>query len=98
MLPEVRDNSLAFLSNNICQDPLEKFFGAQRQRGCTSDNPSASDFLKNTTALRVVNSFCRGPQTGNCRGGEPEPLILGDKENTPLRRRQNRDIILSLSL
>jgi len=28
------------LSQNICRDPLENYFGCQRQRGGTSDNPS----------------------------------------------------------
>ena len=87
-LPDIKDNRLAFLSNNICQDPLENFFGAQRQRGSSSDNPSAYEFYKNTAALRVVNSFCRGPLTGNCRGGKPAEDLLSDKENTPLQRRR----------
>ena len=39
-LPEVKNENLTFLSNNICQDPLENFFGCQRQRGGTSDNPN----------------------------------------------------------
>jgi hypothetical protein len=49
---------LAFLSNHLCQDPLEKYFGCQRQRGGTNENPTVESFLKNTEALRVVNSFC----------------------------------------
>ena len=57
-LPEVKEEKLAFLSVNISQDPLENFFGCQRQRGGTSDNPSVSEFYNNTQALRVVNSFC----------------------------------------
>jgi len=47
-----------FLSEKLCQDPLEKFFGCQRQRGRVNENPTATQFLKNTQALRVVNSFC----------------------------------------
>ncbi len=34
----------------------------------TSDNPSVSQFDENTQALRIVDSFCRGPVRGNCRG------------------------------
>ncbi len=67
-LPEVKENKLAFLSNHICQDPLENYFGCQRQRGGTSDNPTVQEYYKDTEALRVVNSFCRGPVRGNCRG------------------------------
>ena len=86
-LPCVTNSKLAFLSNNICQDPLENFFGLQRQRRGTCDNPNVSDFLKNTATLRVVN-FCRGPLTGNCRGSK-QPL--NDKSNTPLQRRKSHD-------
>ena len=29
-----------FLSNQICQDPVEKYFGMQWQAGATNDNPT----------------------------------------------------------
>ena len=54
-----------FLSNRVCQDPLENFFGMQRQRGRVK--PNTSEFVKNTQALRVVNSGCATVR-GNCRG------------------------------
>ena len=41
------------LSENLCQDPLEKFFGCQRQRGGVNANPTAQEFCTNTQALRV---------------------------------------------
>ena len=63
-LPKVMKNNLAFLSNKLCQDPLEQFFGCQRQRGGTSDN--VLEFCCNTQALRIVDSFCRAPVRGNC--------------------------------
>ena len=28
-IPKVKDNKLAFISNHICQDPLENYFGRQ---------------------------------------------------------------------
>ena len=59
----------AFLSQRICQDPLENIFGCQRQRGGTHDNPSVDEFIKNTQALCVVGSMCRSPALGNYRGG-----------------------------
>ena len=74
-LPEVKENQLALLSQHICQDPLENFFGCQRQRGGTSDNPSAQEYYRNAQALRVVNSFCRAPVRGNCRGGGAKMTI-----------------------
>ena len=85
-LPEVIDNKLAFLSNNICQDPLENFFGCQRQRGGTSDNPTVQEFYNNTQALRVINSFCRGPVRGNCRGNNT-PLSEADCAPIPKRKK-----------
>ena len=59
-LPEVKANKLAFLSNHLCQDPLENFFGCQRQMGGTNDNPTVQEYYQNTESLCVINSFCRG--------------------------------------
>ena len=56
-----------FTSNRICQDPLENFFGHQRQRGGVNHNPTLQEFLCNTQALRVINNTCRDVR-GNCRG------------------------------
>ena len=92
-LPEVRESRLAFLSQVLCQDPLEGFFGCQRQRGGTSDNPSVQEFFKNTAALRVVNSFCRNSVRGNCRGsnqGERSHSVLSQQELTPIPRATKR--------
>ena len=33
-----------FLSERLCQDPLEQFFGCQRQRGGTHENPTVQEF------------------------------------------------------
>ncbi len=87
-LPEVKDQKLSFLSQNICQDPLECFFGCQRQRGGTSDNPSVTDFFNNTQALHVVDSFCCGPIRGNCRGLANDKCQETDSYSTPLKKRQ----------
>lgn len=44
----------------MCQDPLEKFFGNQRQRGGTNENPTVKEFCKNIQALRVINgTMCK---------------------------------------
>ena len=56
-----------FLSGRICQDPLEGFFGQQRQRGRVNENPSVQQFVENTRALRVINGACRQVR-GNCHG------------------------------
>lgn len=76
-----------FLSRKLCQDPLEKFFGCQRQKGGAHDNPNVGEFVKNTQVLRVVNSFCH-VRRGNCRGNSKTPQILEGNENTPLLKRQ----------
>ena len=80
-IPEVK----CFLSERISQDPVEKFFGCQRQRGGTSDNPTVKEFCKNTQALRVINSVCGDIPHGNCRGNKH--AIDAEEENQPLPKR-----------
>ena len=75
-----------FLSNRICQDPLENFFGQQRQRGRVNENPNVSEFIKNTQALRVVNTACATVR-GNCRGARKRKAL--EVENTPLQKRKS---------
>ena len=58
-----------FLSNRICQDTLENFFGQQRQRGKANENPNTAEFIKNTQALRIINSTCATIR-GNCRDSD----------------------------
>ena len=41
-----------FLSEKLCQDPLESFFGKQRMRGGYSDNPTVQTFLKGNRVLK----------------------------------------------
>ena len=82
----------AFLSNRICQDPIENFFGKQRQRGRACDNPNAKEFIKATQALRVINGTCRTIR-GNCRGAQlasssQKRILLDSETNTPLPKRQ----------
>ena len=46
-----------FLSEELSQDPLEKSFGCQRQRGATNENPTVVEFLKNTQSMWLINSI-----------------------------------------
>ncbi|XP_019862720.1 PREDICTED: uncharacterized protein LOC109591422 [Amphimedon queenslandica] len=62
----------SFLSERLSQDPLEKFFGRQRQRGRANKNPTSSEFLKNNRALRLVNSITIETHKGNTRGKEED--------------------------
>lgn len=60
----------------LCQD--ENFFGCQS----TSDNPNIAEFYQNTQAprARVVDSFCRDPVRGNCRGKNSKDPVADPKE------------------
>ena len=78
----------SFLSEKISQDPLEKFFGCQRQRGGVNENPNVSQFLKGNQALRVINAINLDLTQGNTRGSNHSTLP-GDKENAmPLSKRK----------
>ena len=78
----------SFLSNKICQDPVEKFFGCQRQRGRTNDNPTVSEFVKNTQALRVARTLMCDPALGNCRGHKSKRPLDMNEESKPLPKRR----------
>ena len=80
-LPDVT----VFLSNHICQDPLEKFFGQQRQRGRVNENPNVLESLRNTQALRIVKTTCANIK-GNCKGDRKRGIE--DIENTPMPKRR----------
>ena len=79
-----------FLSEHISQDPLEKFFGIQRQRGRVNENPTVQSFCKNTQAIKVIGSVCRDSVKGNCRGSNSrKPLQpLSERDNLPLPKRR----------
>ena len=84
----------SFLSEKLSQDPLEKFFGCQRQQGRSNENPTVAQFIKNTQSLRVINSIWLSDITGNCRGCKRkaydlETVDLNDL-NKPLKKRQRR--------
>ena len=77
-----------FLNNRICQDPLENFFGRQRQQGRANGNPSSSEFLRNTQALRIISNTC-GTIRGNCRGGATIDANILDSSPLPKRPRHS---------
>ena len=77
-----------FLSEKLCQDPLESLFGKQRMRGRYNDNPSVEAFLKGTVSLRVQGSVAAKPKRGNCSRGDQEAIIVND---TPLPKRRRRN-------
>jgi len=67
----------------ISQDPLEKFFGLQRQRGKVNEHPSVQEFIKNTQALRVMK-IAKISIKGNCR----EDTIIDQDECCPIKKRK----------
>ena len=77
----------AFLSGKLSQDLLENFFGLQRQRGRTNENPTTVEFLNNTEHLRVINSFCQPTIKSNCHG-KRRPIEM-DEENNPLPKQRH---------
>ena len=77
----------AVFSERFNQDPLESFFGKQRQRGGYRDNPTVKDFIYGTQSLRIQGSLARDPKRGNCRKrhqDKPSDFI----DNTPLPKRK----------
>ena len=80
-----------FLTAKLNQDPLEKFFGLQRQRGAVNDNPNVKDFQLNTQALRVISSVC-GSVRGNVRGVDKYGKRYRDEDIDmgPLKKRSRK--------
>ena len=54
------------LTEHFCQDPLEEYFGKQRQLRRRSDNPDIHTFGYNSNAIRIQRSI--SCQSGNTRG------------------------------
>ena len=73
----------------VSQDPLEKFFGIQRQCGRTNENPNVAEFYKNTQSFRVINTIWIKDITGNCRGCKRKPYDLESVDlDQPLKKRR----------
>ena len=75
------------LTEKFCQDPLESFFGKQRMRGGSNDNPNVATFLKNTSSLRIQGSIAMKPLRGNCRRGKQNIENI-EIDDTPLPKRK----------
>ena len=79
----------SFLSEQISQDPLEKFFGVQGQQGRSNENPTVPQFIKNTQGLRVIDSIWLKDITGNCRGCKRKSYDLESVDlDKPLKKRR----------
>lgn len=82
----------SFLSEKLSQDPLEKYFGIQRQRGATNENPTAAEFMKTSQNLKVIDSIWIKDLTGNTRGCKRKVYDLESVElsdiSKPLKKRK----------
>ena len=77
----------AVFSERLNQDPLESFFGKQRQHGGHRENPTVQDFIYGTQSLRVQGSLAKDPMRGNTRKvQECEKDVVID--STPLLKRR----------
>ena len=56
------------LSDRFSQDPLEKYFGNQLQRGGTNENPNVQQMVHNASALRALKSVT--PEFPACNQSE----------------------------
>lgn len=86
LFSEIPKNT-SFLSERISQDPLEKYFGRQRQRGGANENPTCQQFLQNNSSLRMVNSIRIETHKGNVRStnSETDTVRISDE---PLPKRK----------
>ena len=71
--------------NRLCQDPLKKFFGQQRQRGKVNEKPNLTDFLKKYSSTQGINGVWRTVK-GNCNGSTDVCPIL----RAPLQKRSRK--------
>ena len=76
------------LSERFTQDPVESFFGQQRQKGGGSENPTVHQFTYNTSSLRVQRSTAP-IASSNVRASKhrQEADVVDD---TPLQKRPHR--------
>ena len=73
-----------FLSGRISQDPLEKYFGVQHQKG--KDNPTMLEFVKNNDTIRLVGTMWFDDAKGNCHNSQAIQQSIADTKVVPLNR------------
>jgi hypothetical protein len=78
------------LTEKLCQDPLESFFGKQRAAGGRNDNPTVKQFCENTVSLRVQGSAALEPVRGNCGKRSCTSNVTELSKPLPKRRRQSK--------
>ncbi|KAJ8025305.1 Transposable element P transposase [Holothuria leucospilota] len=76
------------LSERFCQDPLEEYFGVQRQQGRRCDNPDLYTFGYNDNSIRVQRTI--SCNTGNTRGRYDHKKSWEDISDEKLPKKQRR--------
>ena len=79
-----------FLSNRICQDPLEKYFGMQWQTVATNDSPSIMQFVKNSDTLCLVGNMWFADLSGNCHKSTSVKQSIEDTKHLLLRKQKRK--------
>ena len=75
------------LTEHVCQDQLEAFFGRQRMSCGRNDNPNVQTFLQNIVSLRIQGSTALQPFRGNCGRGQQSCRTPIPVNNAPLPKR-----------
>lgn len=89
-LPQLKGKYL--LSEHLCQDPLENYFGQQRARGGWCQNPTAQACITAAQSLRIQGSLAMVPVRGNSRRKRrlvERKEILDDR---PLNKKKRRNL------
>ena len=81
------------LSVRFSQDPLEKYFGNQRERGGTNENPNVQQMVHNASALRALKSVTLNSIRGNCGRGHKRPALTVD--DSPLLKKKRASSVNS---
>ena len=76
------------LSEKLCLDPVESFFGKQRAHRGRSDNPTVKQFCDNTALLRVQGSAALEPICGDCRKRKVNLSEVVNNNPLPKRKRK----------
>ena len=75
------------LTEKLNQDPLEQYFGKQRSRGGSNDNPTVDEFAYNTTKIAVAGSSMIRDVGGNVR---KRNVPIDINANVPMMKRMKK--------
>ena len=83
--------SLFLFSERFTQDPLESFFGQQRARCGSSDNPNVATFLHNAQTIRVQRTLAISHK-GNVEKRGSDWIEESEVLSRPLHKRPRRTL------